>query len=65
MACVDWCSLILPFLRVGEWIFGSQPFELSKDALWQAISGQASKKVLLAILHAVSFSVYPFSCNQF
>ncbi|CAK9279194.1 unnamed protein product [Sphagnum jensenii] len=46
-------GLILPFLRLGEWIFGSQPFELSKDALWQAISGQASKKVLLAILHAL------------
>lgn len=46
-------SLMIPFLRVGEGIVRSSPFELTKDSLWQALSGKASSRLVFAILHAI------------
>lgn len=46
-------SLMVPFLRVGERIVGASPFALSKDALWQALTGRASGELLSAIAHGV------------
>jgi hypothetical protein len=47
-------SLIIPFLRLGEALTGSDPFPLTSDAFKMVITGHASKDVLLSILHAVS-----------
>lgn len=46
-------SLMIPFLRVGETLVGASPFALTKDALWQAITGKASGDLLFAIGHAL------------
>ncbi|KAI4388736.1 hypothetical protein MLD38_001039 [Melastoma candidum] len=46
-------SLIVPFLRFGEAITGGSPFPLSSDALKKILTGQASREVLLSILHAI------------
>ncbi|KAG0584668.1 hypothetical protein KC19_3G226600 [Ceratodon purpureus] len=46
-------SLMIPFLRIGETLVGASSFPLTKDALWQAISGKASGELLHAIGHAL------------
>jgi hypothetical protein len=56
------CSLIIPFLRLGETITGSGHFPLTTDALKNVLTGHASKDVLLSIVRAVSEQ--PFR-NQF
>ncbi|KAK4779283.1 hypothetical protein SAY86_006811 [Trapa natans] len=46
-------SLIVPFLRLGEALFGGPHFPLTPDALKRVLTGQASQEVLLSILHAI------------
>ncbi|XP_024400113.1 uncharacterized protein [Physcomitrium patens] len=46
-------SLMVPFLRVGERMVGASPFALSKNALWQALTGKASGELVTAIGHAL------------
>ncbi|KAK4781979.1 hypothetical protein SAY86_016081 [Trapa natans] len=46
-------SLIVPFLRFGEAISGGPHFPLTSDALKRVLTGQASREVLLSILHAI------------
>ena len=46
-------SLMIPFLRIGETLVGAKAFALTKDALWQAITGKASGELLHAIGHAL------------
>uniref|UniRef100_A0A0E0PGE7 DUF2062 domain-containing protein n=1 Tax=Oryza rufipogon TaxID=4529 RepID=A0A0E0PGE7_ORYRU len=46
-------SLIVPFLRFGEVITGSGHFPLTSDAFKKVITGQASKDVMLSIVHAM------------
>lgn len=46
-------SLVVPFLRFGEDISGSNHFPLTSDALRKVVTGQASREVLLSIFHAV------------
>jgi hypothetical protein len=48
------CSLIVPFLRLGEAVTGSGHFPLTADALKNVLTGHASKDVLMSIVHAVS-----------
>ena len=57
-------SLIIPFVRVGETLVGASPFPLTKDALWQAITGKASGDLLRAIGHGLLgwLVVGPFLC---
>ena len=45
--------MMVPFLRVGETLVGAESYVLSKDALWQALTGKASSALLLAIAHAL------------
>ncbi|CAK8575212.1 unnamed protein product [Lathyrus sativus] len=46
-------SLIIPFLRLGEFITRSPHFTLSSDVLKKVLTGQASKQVLLSIANAL------------
>ncbi|XXG41074.1 hypothetical protein AAC387_Pa01g1620 [Persea americana] len=46
-------SLVVPFLRFGEVISGSNHFPLTSDALRKVVTGQASREVLFSILHAL------------
>ena len=46
-------SLVIPFLRLGEIISGGPHFPLTSDALRKVFTGQASRDVLLSIIHAV------------
>eukprot|EP00252_Welwitschia_mirabilis_P015867 TRINITY_DN35254_c0_g1_i1.p1 TRINITY_DN35254_c0_g1~~TRINITY_DN35254_c0_g1_i1.p1 ORF type:complete len:179 (-),score=21.91 TRINITY_DN35254_c0_g1_i1:253-789(-) len=46
-------SLVLPFLRLGEFISGGDHFPLSTDALKKVITGHASHEVFLGIIHAI------------
>lgn len=46
-------SLVVPFLRLGEIISGGAHFALSSDALRMVITGQASRDVLLGVLHVL------------
>ncbi|OVA01318.1 protein of unknown function DUF2062 [Macleaya cordata] len=46
-------SLVVPFLRLGEVISGGSHFPLTSDALKKVLTGQASREVLLSILHAL------------
>jgi hypothetical protein len=52
-------SLIIPFLRLGEALTGSDPFPLTSDAFKMVITGHASKEVLLSIVRAVSKKLEP------
>lgn len=52
------CSLMIPFLRLGESITGGPHFPLTTDALKKVFTGEASKEVLLSILRAVSEEVF-------
>ncbi|KAJ7541983.1 hypothetical protein O6H91_10G084300 [Diphasiastrum complanatum] len=55
-------SLVIPFMRLGEWMVDGEQLVLSTDAFWDAITGQASKEVLSALMHALlGWSVaFPF-----
>ncbi|KAM0940215.1 hypothetical protein DsansV1_C19g0161531 [Dioscorea sansibarensis] len=46
-------SLVIPFLRLGEIISGGPHFPLTSDALRKVFTGQASRDVLLSIIHAL------------
>ncbi|KAL3737030.1 hypothetical protein ACJRO7_025884 [Eucalyptus globulus] len=46
-------SLVVPFLRFGEFISGGPHFPLTSDALKKVLMGQASRDVLLSICHAL------------
>ncbi|XP_059299485.1 uncharacterized protein LOC132052128 isoform X2 [Lycium ferocissimum] len=46
-------SLIIPFLRMGEFMTGASHFPLTSDALKKVFTGEASKEVLLSIFHAI------------
>lgn len=46
-------SLVVPFLRFGEVILGGPHFPLTPDALKKVLSGQASREVLLSVVHAL------------
>lgn len=46
-------SLVVPFLRLGEVISGGPHFPLTSDALMKVVTGEASRDVLISVLHAV------------
>ncbi|XP_068653140.1 uncharacterized protein [Aristolochia californica] len=46
-------SLVVPFLRFGEFISGGPHFPLTADALKKVVTGQASREVLLGVVHAL------------
>jgi len=46
-------SLMVPFLRGGEKIMHANAFNLSKDALWQAVTGRGSGELFSALGHAM------------
>ncbi|KAL8144473.1 hypothetical protein V2J09_017505 [Rumex salicifolius] len=46
-------SLVVPFLRLGEAVCGGPHFPLTSDAFKQVLTGQASRAVLLSIVHAL------------
>ncbi|KAK9110893.1 hypothetical protein Scep_018412 [Stephania cephalantha] len=46
-------SLVVPFLRLGEFISGGPHFPLTSGALKKVFTGQASREVFLSILHAL------------
>ncbi|XP_042493626.1 uncharacterized protein LOC122073157 [Macadamia integrifolia] len=46
-------SLLIPFLRFGEFISGGSHFPLTPDAFKKVLTGQASWEVLLSIAHAL------------
>ncbi|MCH88404.1 hypothetical protein A2U01_0009290 [Trifolium medium] len=48
-------SLILPFLRFGEFMTGAPHFTLTSDVLKKILTGQASSQVLLSIVNAVGY----------
>ncbi|KAL8482354.1 hypothetical protein ACS0TY_028501 [Phlomoides rotata] len=50
-------SLMIPFLRFGEFVTGGPHFPLSSDAFKKVLTGEASWDVLQSIFHAV--------CSQF
>ncbi|CAL9166436.1 unnamed protein product [Musa hybrid cultivar] len=46
-------SLVVPFLRLGEVISGGPHFPLTSDALMKVVTGEASRDVLISVLHAL------------
>lgn len=50
-------SLVVPFLRFGEVIFGGPHFPLTSDALKKVLTGQASHEVILSVVHAVCATI--------
>lgn len=46
-------SLMIPFLRLGEFIAGGPHFPLTTDALRKVLTGHGSREVLLSIMHAL------------
>ncbi|KAL5571752.1 hypothetical protein UlMin_021349 [Ulmus minor] len=46
-------SLVVPFLRFGEFVSGGPHFALTSDALKKVLTGKASREVLLSIAHAL------------
>ncbi|KAL5078448.1 hypothetical protein RYX36_017432 [Vicia faba] len=46
-------SLIVPFLRLGEFMSGGPQFPLTSDALKKVLTGQASHEVILSVVHAL------------
>ncbi|TKY49919.1 hypothetical protein E2542_SST27368 [Spatholobus suberectus] len=46
-------SLVVPFLRFGEFISGGSHFPLTSDALKKVLTGQASREVILSVAHAL------------
>ncbi|KAI3686862.1 hypothetical protein L1987_80551 [Smallanthus sonchifolius] len=55
-------SLIIVFLRLGEFLTGGAHFPLTADALKKVLTGQGSKEILLSIVHALLgwFVLAPF-----
>ncbi|KAG0486953.1 hypothetical protein HPP92_009048 [Vanilla planifolia] len=51
-ADVEIDGTLIPFLRLGELITGGPSFPLTPDALKKVLMGQASRDVLLSIVHA-------------
>lgn len=51
--CIQLCSLIIPFLRLGESITGGSHFPLTSDALKKVFTGEASQELLFSIFRAV------------
>ncbi|RZR71001.1 hypothetical protein BHM03_00002861 [Ensete ventricosum] len=47
-------SLVVPFVRLGEVISGGPHFPLTSDALKKVVTGEATRDVLISVLHAVS-----------
>ncbi|KAI5640294.1 hypothetical protein M9H77_00320 [Catharanthus roseus] len=47
-------SLIIFFLRFGEFLTGGPHFPLSSGALKKVLTGHASREVVQSVLHAVS-----------
>ncbi|KAJ3683212.1 hypothetical protein LUZ60_013439 [Juncus effusus] len=45
--------MLVPFLRLGEFISGSAHFPLTSDALKEVLTGHASKELLMSIVHAL------------
>jgi hypothetical protein len=50
-------SLIVPFLRFGEFMSGGPHFPLTSDALKKVLTGQASHEVILSVVHAVGATI--------
>ncbi|KAB5529802.1 hypothetical protein DKX38_019883 [Salix brachista] len=48
-------SLVVPFLRFGEVMSGGPHFPLTSDALKKVFTGQASREVILSVVHALPF----------
>ncbi|XP_076930274.1 uncharacterized protein LOC143595250 [Bidens hawaiensis] len=46
-------SLIIVFLRFGEFLTGGAHFPLTTDALKKVLTGKASAEILLSIVHAL------------
>ncbi|KAG5577152.1 hypothetical protein H5410_057286 [Solanum commersonii] len=46
-------SLVIPFLRLGEYVSGGPHFALTSDALKKVFTGKASWEVLMSIYHAL------------
>ncbi|KAG5233084.1 E3 ubiquitin-protein ligase [Salix suchowensis] len=46
-------SLVVPFLRFGEVMSGGPHFPLTSDALKKVFTGQASREVILSVVHAL------------
>eukprot|EP01018_Ginkgo_biloba_P013159 Gb_16977 [translate_table: standard] len=46
-------GLLVPFLRLGEWVTHGEHFPLTSDALWKAITGHASHAIIYGLLHAL------------
>ncbi|KAL1533956.1 hypothetical protein AAHA92_33763 [Salvia divinorum] len=46
-------SMVIPFLRFGEFITGGPHFALTSDALKKVVTGKASWEVLQSIFHAL------------
>ncbi|XP_002990811.2 uncharacterized protein LOC9659113 isoform X2 [Selaginella moellendorffii] len=46
-------ALLIPFLRLGEWLTNGGHIMLSSNALWKAVTGKATKSILLSLLHAL------------
>eukprot|EP00271_Cylindrocystis_brebissonii_P018431 TRINITY_DN5209_c0_g1_i1.p1 TRINITY_DN5209_c0_g1~~TRINITY_DN5209_c0_g1_i1.p1 ORF type:complete len:225 (-),score=16.44 TRINITY_DN5209_c0_g1_i1:1440-2114(-) len=46
-------SLIIPFMRFGERVLNAPPLSISPDAIWKALQGKASHRLLLSLWHAV------------
>lgn len=57
------CSLVIPFLRLGEYVSGGPHFALTSDALKRVFTGKASWEVLLSIYHAVGKQVLSFEAS--
>nr|KAJ0200519.1 hypothetical protein LSAT_V11C600339630 [Lactuca sativa] len=55
-------SLMIVFLRFGEYLTGGDHFSLTSDALKKVLTGKASKEILLSIAHALLgwFVMAPF-----
>ncbi|ONK57707.1 uncharacterized protein A4U43_C09F3260 [Asparagus officinalis] len=46
-------SLVIPFLRLGEFISGGPRFPLTSDAMKKVLTGHASREVLISVIHAL------------
>ncbi|KAL4566203.1 hypothetical protein LXL04_030315 [Taraxacum kok-saghyz] len=46
-------SLMIVFLRFGEYLTGGAHFPLTSDALKKVLTGKASSEILLSIVHAI------------
>ncbi|GBG66444.1 hypothetical protein CBR_g61487 [Chara braunii] len=46
-------SLVIPFMRFGEKLVGAEPLDIAPKALFDAITGHGSSKLLHGVLHAI------------